>query len=320
MDVTQAYQTVEARLTQAVALTPSPTLPQTPTQQEEPTGSPDLTPSPTTPQTTTQPTSTSTSDVTCDQAAAAFPIDITIKDDTEMEPGQEFTKIWRLVNVGTCIWTTEYAAVWFSGEQLSTNDSIALSENIGPNQSVDIAVDMSAPSEPGTYQSNWKLRNADDELFGIGPNGESPFWVRIIVIEGATSTPTFTPTITATPVVQVSGSVTLTPADALDLDNNQINSGGEDLIYEGVGSEDEPQHQLAPQGRSLLGVFGEAQPTLAQCQEATLTGSPLVVEDLSLGSYLCYRTNLGLPGWAYLNDFNSEDATLTLEILTWSLP
>jgi hypothetical protein len=179
---------------------------------------------------------------------------------------------------------------------------------------------MSAPSEPGTYQSNWKLRNADDELFGIGPNGESPFWVRIIVIEGATSTPTFTPTITATPVVQVSGSVTLTPADALDLDNNQINSGGEDLIYEGVGSEDEPQHQLAPQGRSLLGVFGEAQPTLAQCQEATLTGSPLVVEDLSLGSYLCYRTNLGLPGWAYLNDFNSEDATLTLEILTWSLP
>jgi hypothetical protein len=237
-----------------------------------------------------------------------------------MERGQEFTKIWRLVNVGTCIWTTEYAAVWFSGEQLSANDSIALSENIGPNQSVDIAVEMSAPSEPGTYQSNWKLRNANDELFGIGPNGESPFWVRIIVIEGATSTPTFTPTITATPVVQVSGSVTLTPADALDLDNNQINSGGEDLIYESVGSEDEPQHQLAPQGRSLLGVFGEAQPTLAQCQEATLTGSPLVVEDLSLGSYLCYRTNLGLPGWAYLNEFNSEDATLTLEILTWSLP
>jgi hypothetical protein len=320
MDVTQAYQTVEARLTQAVALTPSSTAPLTPTQREEPTGSPELTPSPTTQQTTAQPSETSAPDDTCDQAAAAYPIDITIKDDTEMEPGQVFTKIWRLVNVGACIWTPEYAAVWFSGEQLSANSTISLAENIGPNQSVDIAVDMTAPSEPGTYQSNWKLRNASGELFGIGPNGESPFWVRIVVIEGATPTPTFTPTTTSTPAVQVSGSASLTPGDTLDLDSNKINSDGEDLVYQSVGSEDEPQHQLAPQRRSLLGVFGEAQPTLTQCQEATMSGSPLIVEDLSMGLYLCYRTDLGLPGWAYLTDFNSENATLTLEILTWSLP
>jgi hypothetical protein len=43
------------------------------------------------------------------------------------------------------------------------------------------------------------LSNADGELFGIGPNGDAPFWARIIVVPSETETPT--PTNTPTPEV-----------------------------------------------------------------------------------------------------------------------
>ena len=32
---------------------------------------------------------------------------------------------------------------------------------------------MIAPAAAGTYQSNWKLQNADGLLFGLGPSGQA---------------------------------------------------------------------------------------------------------------------------------------------------
>ena len=40
------------------------------------------------------------------------PLDLTIPDGTIMQPGQAFEKRWRIVNVGTCDWTTGYAFVY----------------------------------------------------------------------------------------------------------------------------------------------------------------------------------------------------------------
>ncbi len=322
LDVTQAYQTVEAQLTQAVAQTPvltsSPELPN-PAEPDEPE---ELTPLPATvaPAEPEEPTLSPTPETRCDQAAAAYPkIDITIEDDTKMVPGQGFTKTWRVVNVGTCTWTLNYEVVWFSGEQLAVSGSFPLDMSAAPNQSIDISVDMTAPAEPGTYQSNWKLRNPGGDLFGIGPIGESPFWVRIEVVEIATATPTPTPTATATTVVQASGPVTLVISDTLDLDNLLINSGSADLMYQSTGG-DPPQHQLVPLGSVLLGIFSDVQPALAECQAASMGAVPLTVENLASGTYVCYRTDLGLPGWARFDVLNPDDGTLGLEILTWSLP
>lgn len=322
LDVTQAYQTVEAQLTQAVAQTPVLTStselsnPAEPDDPEEPT----LPPATVAPAEPEEPTLSPTPETRCDQAAAAYPkIDITIDDDTKMVPGQGFTKTWRVVNVGTCTWTLNYEVVWFSGEKLTASDSLPLVMSVAPNQSIDISVDMTSPAEPGTYQSNWKLRNPDGELFGIGPIGESPFWVRIEVVEIATVTPTPTPTATATTVVQASGPVTLVISDTLDLDTLLVNSGNVDLMYQASGG-DPPQHQLVPMGSVLLGVFGGVQPALSECQAASIGAVPLTVENLTPGTYLCYRTDLGLPGWARFDALNPNDSTLGLEILTWSLP
>jgi len=320
LNVTQAYETVEANLTQAIAQTsqwsPMPTQPgATPVPPATETPAPPPT-QPDAPKVT--PTST------CDHASPGSPIDVTIPDNTEFEPGDNFTKIWRLENIGTCTWTTEYALTWFSGDRLGAPVSVPLTEDVPPNTSVELSVDMVAPSEAGTYQSNWKLNNAAGEFFGIGPNGNAAFWVRIVVVESATATITTTVTTTNTPTptptepVKVSGPASLQPEDTLDLDTNQVNSGsGEDLIF----TYDEQNHFLDPIGSAAMAVVGNAQPSIDDCQTITLSTDPQIVEgNLAAGTYFCYRTDMALPGWALVASFDPDNSTLDLQILTWTIP
>jgi hypothetical protein len=246
-----------------------------------------------------------------------------------MQPGQSFTKTWRLQNVGTCTWTTSYAVAYFSGEQLGAAPSVPLAGNVAPGQTVDISVDMVAPTTAGRFQGNWKLRNASNVLFGIGPNGSAPFWVRIVVANTPTGTTTVTRTLTpttpaptttptATPVVRVSGTINLVVSDTLDLDTSMINGGaGSDLLFEVNGS---GQHQLTPQNNAIIGVYGTSQPGKANCQSASMTSAPIVLENTPVVSYLCYRTDQGLPGYARLASFSVDSNSATLDIVTWANP
>ena len=335
INVTQAYQTVEARLTLAASVTPDTTRTLIPTESGQSTATATLLPS----ATATPPQPTATSAIPCDRAAAGNPIDVTIPDDTEMSPGEEFTKIWSLVNVGTCSWDSSYAAVWFSGEMMGAPDRVPLSETVEPNESVEISVDMVAPNSPGTYQSNWKLENNAGVLFGIGPTGDSPFWVRIIVVEEPTEIPqasptptegtpeptlgptpidTLTPSPTPTEMIQVSGPASLTPDDLLDLDSLAVNpGGGADLLYH---ANEQNMHWLSPQSTALLGVFGATQPSRSDCENANLSTASLPVESLATGTFLCHRTDEGRLGWTRLANLNPDDFTLSVEVLTWAGP
>ena len=74
-------------------------------------------------------------------------------------------------------------------------------------------------------------------------------------------------------------------------------------------------------GSAAMTVFGNTQPTINDCQTATLSADPQIVEDnLPIGTYLCYRTNLALPGWVLVTDFDPEASGLDLQILTWTIP
>lgn len=324
-NVTQAYQTVAAHLTQAVTATllvgPSPLPSQSP--QSSPTSGATK-PQPPSPPAVVAPTNTQVPAQPCDQAAAGNPIDVTIPDDTLMQPGQAFTKIWRLVNVGTCTWTKDYALTYFSGEQMGAPASVPLRGDVRPGETVDIAADMVAPKSAGKYQGNWKLRNAANVLFGIGPSGGSPFWVRIVVIETVTQSPTpptptasVTPTVTP-PSIQASGSPRLNPGDRLNLDTLAVNSGSDDdLAYE---SNAEGKHPLTPLANTLIGIYGTNQPTLSNCQQASLSNLAVVIDDLPVGTYFCYRTTRGLTGRWRIASLNVDTYSLELDVLTWSSP
>jgi hypothetical protein len=321
-DVTQAYQTVAARLTEAATLTPraSATL--------IPTATP-LTTTPTGQGTAATATVRATSAPTsqtklCDQAAPGVPIDVTVPDDTQMTPGQNFTKTWRLQNTGTCTWTKDYSVAVFSGDAMNAPASVPMPSSVAPGQSVDISVDLTAPGAAGTYQGNWKLRNKEGAWFGIGPGGSSPFWVRIVVA-GSSTTLTITPTqgtpypgdTTPTPGVLVSGSTALLPNDRINLDTSQINAGaGEDLAYQIEG--DRPL--LSPLGNALVSVYGSSTPTFQSCQGSAFVNSAIRLLQQSPGTYVCYRTDQGLYGWVRLMALDASNGSLSLQFQTWNNP
>jgi len=71
--------------------------------------------------------------------------------------------------------------VFVSGDRLSAPPQVALPDTVSPNQTVDISVNMIAPSAGGTYRSEWKLSNADQKVFGGGTKGDQPVWAQIVV-------------------------------------------------------------------------------------------------------------------------------------------
>lgn len=324
-DPTRALQTVQALLTS--------TAPTQPTSSATFSGTASAIPEATS---TPQPRRTSSgipsSTAVCNRAAAGNPIDVTIPDDTVLQPGQAFTKIWKLENAGSCTWSQDYAAVFVYGDTMGAMEVVPLASYVEPGKSVEIAIEMVAPIQSGSYQGNWKLRNTEDDLFGIGPVGDSPFWVRIIVAEPTsdsaagnelptliptfTKTPQPTPLPTATPPVAVQSELSLDTDYLLDLDLAQVNpSQGADLAYR-TGSVG--YHWLIPQGEAVLGVFGNQSPGLEDCQSASMSAAPIPVESLPTGLYLCYQTIDGQIGWLRLIEFDARTFTITLEILTWT--
>lgn len=114
---------------------------------------------------------------------AEFVQDVSVPDGTYFLPNERFSKIWRLKNIGTSTWTTEYALVYVSGHLLSGSPVVPMPKEVPPGETVDIAVDLVAPLEPGIFQSNWKLRNAQGQIFGAGPTSD-PIWLIIAVADG----------------------------------------------------------------------------------------------------------------------------------------
>jgi hypothetical protein len=113
--------------------------------------------------------------------AAAFVTDVTISDGTSLGRGANFTKIWRIQNVGTCSWSPSFSLVFTGGDQMNGPDSVGFSDYVNPSQSIDLSVNLTAPNRDGHYQGYWKLRDPSGVLFGIGAQAQSAFWVDINV-------------------------------------------------------------------------------------------------------------------------------------------
>jgi hypothetical protein len=92
----------------------------------------------------------------CNQATF---VSETIPDNTVYQPGDEFTKSWRLKNTGTCTWNPNYSFVFYSGDRMSGAKVTDLDEYVEPGESIDLLVDLTAPSDPDTYTGYWRLED-----------------------------------------------------------------------------------------------------------------------------------------------------------------
>lgn len=326
----QQYETVSVLLTAtaakpaAIAPAPSQTPALTPTSRATPTaraGAASTLPAEVTPTPAAAASNVESQGLPCDLAHAGRPIDVSIPDETRMRPGEYFSKTWRLVNSGTCVWTREYAVIWFSGDDLGLNREQDFITTVEPGKTIDITVDMMAPQEPGVYQSNWKLRNESGDFFGIGPNGGAPFWVRIIVV--AVDTPTspatpLVPTQTQEPVVLIQRKTSLKPAGILDLDPGKSTGPDQnDIAY--LLSADKNEF-LAPANGARVAPFGIVAPTREDCMLSVTNDTPIALRQYLPGAYFCYRTSEGLPGWLLLSAIDLQNQSVDLEYLTWAAP
>jgi len=110
-----------------------------------------------------------------------FVADVTVPDGATYKAGDSFNKTWRVKNIGTCTWSTDYSLVFVNGAQMSSPASVKLSKSVAPGQTIDLTVSMTAPNAAGTHRGNWQLKNASGALFGIGANANKSFWVEIKV-------------------------------------------------------------------------------------------------------------------------------------------
>jgi hypothetical protein len=99
---------------------------------------------------------------------ANFISHVTVPEGTLMLPGVKFTKTWRLQNVGTCTWTTNYSLVFSTGDLMGADKRVALTETVPPGSTVDISVDFTSPEKAGQYQGYWILNDPQGYWFGLG--------------------------------------------------------------------------------------------------------------------------------------------------------
>jgi len=221
LNATFARQTVDALLTPQGETpqgqtpgAPSPTTEVPPSDTPVPPTNTPLPP-------TITPTATATP-IPCDRAA--FVTDVNYPDGTDVQPGTTFTKIWRLRNNGSCTWTSGYMLVFDHGDAMGAAATYSLtSGSVAPGQTLDVQLQLTAPTTPGSYKGYWRLRNPSGVLFGIGPAGDQAFWVAIDVVPAIT-------TVTLTALSGESGSVrsgggVLSPRNVGDTSDNQSSQG-----------------------------------------------------------------------------------------------
>lgn len=171
-----------------------------------PTVTPSATPEPPTPTATPTPTASATvpaqtitptgvypfpyitwTPSTCDYSA--FLEDLDIVDYSKILPGVNFTKTWRIKNIGTCTWTTQYRFQYISGDPMGA-DTIYLPRAVAPGDTIDLSLQMKAPDIEEDYSNFWRLRNTAGEIFGT---------VFFVAIEVSKDTGEATPTETEIP-------------------------------------------------------------------------------------------------------------------------
>jgi len=184
-----ALETLLAQVTPQSQGTPQPLITTTITEEIEPSITPAI---PTSTPTNTMPPPTNTTVPTpvpptpiptaipCNWAG--FISDVSIPDGTQLTGGAAFTKTWRLKNIGTCAWTSDYALVFASGNGMNGAAATNLGVTINPGQTIDVSVNLVAPSTPGDYIGYWKLRTSNGSTFALGTNAGTAFWVSIKVI------------------------------------------------------------------------------------------------------------------------------------------
>jgi uncharacterized protein YkwD len=165
-----ASSCVTIRTPTPVNLTPefvTATLPVTKTPYKTPTVVPTA---------STPVTAVATSNPNCKDAAVLLQ-DVTIADGTNVPVGSKFTKTWQFGNTGGCNWHG-YTIAFVSGDRMGAPETAPIVDTAAKS-TVNVSVDLVAPTSDGVYTGVFELRDSGGKPLGIGI--EKTFWVKIAV-------------------------------------------------------------------------------------------------------------------------------------------
>jgi hypothetical protein len=111
-----------------------------------------------------------------------FIADVSIPDGTVLASGSPFVKTWRVKNTGTCTWEN-YKLIFAAGDQMSGPASVIVSTT-PPGATVDVTVNLVAPTTPGQYKGGWRFQATNSSVFGS---------LTVVIAVPVPATPTFTP-------------------------------------------------------------------------------------------------------------------------------
>ncbi len=112
--------------------------------------------------------------------------DENMQDPPEMNPGEPFTKGWRMRNSGTCTWKSGYRLVYSYGNVSAAQMNglpVQVKKDVKPGDTYDFELNLTAPIVPGNYKAYWNMRNAQNVKFG------ETVWVNIVVADSPTPPP-----------------------------------------------------------------------------------------------------------------------------------
>ncbi len=162
--------------------------------------------------------------------AMSYVADVTVKDGQNFNPNSGFRKTWRIYNNGSCTWDSNYYLDYVSGDRMN-GGSARIPGTVKPGQTVDISVDLKAPSNGGNYKGYWQMRAPNGTAFG------QTIWVSIKV-SGSAPAPTATPQDGQTRVVPRIDYFTTSsdfgnPGDSLMVYWSTTNAGGVTITVDG---------------------------------------------------------------------------------------
>ena len=108
--------------------------------------------------------------------------DVTIPDETRVQVGEEFVKVWEVMNAGEVTWRDRYLQrqdLPVSPDTCQTPERIPISDAL-PNERILISVQVTAPSEPTMCKIYWKM--VDSQGHEFFPTSRRPvfFWVHVV--------------------------------------------------------------------------------------------------------------------------------------------
>ena len=257
---------------------------------------------------------------------AEFITDVTVSDGSDFTPGQAFTKTWRLRNAGTCTWTSSYDLVFDHGDAMGGPASQQLAGLVHPGGTVDLSIELTAPSSEGGYKGYWLLRSGDGVLFGIGADASVAFWVEIEVLEEEDDAPLILELVPIPmfPIFVSSGSgQSLPTGGCFDLDaGNLIGCGSAaadfrynaELKMEGFPPTMKMVYELDPRNGASFDYFGNTTPTGSDCQAAGLSAATFNVQS----KVYCYQTEAGKYG--YLKITSADLMHISFDWTTYTFP